>query len=214
MSRTVFMTVLENEINGVSSVIVDDKENPRYKRSMKLKANLAILDKEWFETFNPQFSKDKYEEELGELENAFIAYSVSGSSNKNILSSLKYAFIGELSDFVLVASSCLASKFLTMEKISADITKLKKKFSDHMESYNGEMADINVTADDILDHHLEKTEELLYAMRVYLDVVDGKPSKWYSALLKLYTPDELIDPSNKADVSKLIRRWYFLKNNL
>lgn len=214
MSRTVFMTVLENEINGVSSVVVDDKTNPRYKRSIKLKENLAILDKEWFETFNPQFSKDKYEEELDELKNAFIAYSVSGSSNKNVLASLKYAFIGELSDFVLVASSCLASKFLTMEKISADITKLKKKFSDHMETYNGEMADINVTADDILDHHLEKTEELLYAMKVYLDVVDGKPSKWYSALLKLYTPDELIDPDNKADVSKLIRRWYFLKNNL
>ncbi|MGL5715355.1 MAG: hypothetical protein ACRCX2_20220 [Paraclostridium sp.] len=190
----------------------------------KFKNMLSELDKEWFNFMPSEFFSAKYYEEQDELKVAFEHYirfkkkhlgQHLDSNFSKIVDSVEYAMYGELSDVILSCSSAMFESKLGLNEVLKDIEDLKQHMENICEGYG-----ISVTLDDInleklFNIHFNKIEELHYAKKVYLEIIYNQyENPWYPMLLKLYTDDELKDPSNKMKIFKEIRRMYFAIKNL
>lgn len=177
------------------------------------------LDKDWFNYMPSTFFIDKYKEEIEEFKDALKSYyqNYEYLESNNLLESAKYNVIAELSDVILATSSALFEHKVEESIVVSSMRDIINYSVELADRFGREVFIANVSVVDIIDAHISKAKEMvdakdIYRACIYRDM--SEHSKWFSMLLKLYTLEEILDPSNKMKIVKEIRRMLFALNNL
>lgn len=177
------------------------------------------LDKDWFNYMPSTFFIDKYKEEIEEFKDALKSYyqNYEYLESNNLLESAKYNVTAELSDVILATSSALFEHKVEESIVISSMRDIINYSVELADRFGREVFIANVSVVDIIDAHISKAKEMvdakdIYRACIYRDM--SEHSKWFSMLLKLYTLEEILDPSNKMKIVKEIRRMIFALNNL
>lgn len=188
--------------------------NAEDPKTVQLMSHIEELDREWFGNMPDTFFIAKYHEEMGELIAAHENYVSTKYRNRSEeeRKSLRYAFIGELSDVILASSSALHQHKINEDEVIGTISDLMTGLDETAKRYGSGIRIDKLDISDLLDAHASKMDEMIFAKNTYLKITWDEPTPWKNMLLKLHTYDELADPRNKMTIVKEIRRmWFALK---
>lgn len=207
--------LLEKTLLGDSYINIEHSENPHIWRLGKL---VNELDTDWFNFMPSTFFIDKYKEEVDEFTTALNSYYINKSKfadKQELINSMRYSVVSELSDMILASSSALAENKVEEHVVLSTMRETIKTVLELSDKFGEPVFLTEVTPREVFDAHYAKLEEMVKAKRIYRACVEnyeiqhGVYDEWLPMLLKLYTYEELLDPCNKMKIVKEIRRMMF-----